>query len=212
MTRACFPIAALLVAAALASVLIFAPQLPETVPIHWNLRGEVDGYGPPYLLPAIMGGLLVLFRLLPWLSPKQFEIDAFRSTYERILLLVIGLLGYVHGLLLLTYLGVTLEIGRWLVGGIFLMFALLGNLLGKVRRNFYLGVRTPWTIASERVWNDTHRLAAWLFVGAGVAGVLAAAAGLPLWIPWLLIPPVAIIPVVYSLVLYKRLERRGDAP
>ena len=67
-----------------------------------------------------------------------------------------------------------------LVGGTFLFFALLGNVLGRVRRNFYIGVRVPWTLASERVWNDTHRVAAWLFVACGLAGFVIAVAGLPL--------------------------------
>jgi hypothetical protein len=100
-----------------------------------------------------------------------------------------------------------------MLAGILVMFSLLGNVMGKVRRNFYVGVRTPWTLASERVWNDTHRLAAKLFVGAGIIGLLAVV--LPLPLPAVIITVVAsmivagLIPVVYSLILYKRLESWG---
>jgi uncharacterized membrane protein len=86
--------------------------------------------------------------------------------------------------------------------------------LGKVRRNFYMGVRTPWTLASERVWNDTHRLAAKMFVGAGVIGLVAVV--LPVPLPAVIISVVVLMiiagltPAVYSLILYKRLEKLGE--
>ena len=60
-----------------------------------------------------------------------------------------------------------MDIGRAMIGGMFLFFALLGNVMGKVRKNFYIGIRVPWTLASDRVWNDTHRLAAWMMVAGG---------------------------------------------
>jgi len=94
------------------------------------------------------------------------------------------------------------------------MVSQLSRELGKVRRNFYVGVRTPWTLASERVWNDTHRLAAKLFVGAGIIGL--AAVVLPFPLPAVIITVVAsmivagLIPAVYSLILYKRLEKLGE--
>src|SRR6185369_4711405 len=102
-------------------------------------------------------------------------------------------------------LGYRVEIARVMMAGMFLFFALMGNLMGKVRRNFYMGVRTPWTLASERVWNDTHRLAAKMFVGAGVIGL--AAVVLPVPLPAVIISVVVLMiiagltPAVYSLIL-----------
>jgi uncharacterized membrane protein len=101
------------------------------------------------------------------------------------------------------------DLPRWLVGGILMGMALLGNVLGKVRRNFWMGVRTPWTLANDQVWTKTHRLAAWLFVGGSVLGLALLAAGLHPLIalaPFLL---AAVVPVFYSLWLYKRLEHEG---
>jgi uncharacterized membrane protein len=91
----------------------------------------------------------------------------------------------------------------------FLFFALMGNVLGRIRRNFYMGVRVPWTLASERVWNDTHRLAAWLMVAGGLTGFVMLMAGLPVAAALAVLGVVLVVPVVYSFVHYKQLERRG---
>jgi uncharacterized membrane protein len=130
------------------------------------------------------------------------------------MMLVVALMGYLH---VATLWGAMQPAEnktifmRFFLGGICLFLALLGNVLGKVRRNFWMGVRTPWTLASEVVWNQTHRLAAWLFVAAGLIG-FALAMVLPpsaAWVLLLVLLPAALLPVLYSLVLYKRLEREG---
>ncbi|OYV81510.1 MAG: hypothetical protein B7Z73_18010 [Planctomycetia bacterium 21-64-5] len=202
--------------AAWAAASIAYPSLPQQVPTHWNIHGQVDGYGDKswatFLTPAVMLGLLALFRLLPWLSPRPFTLDTFRGTYEFVVVLVMGLMAYIHALMLWAAYAGPIDVGRALVGGLCLFFALIGNVLGKVRRNFFVGVRTPWTLASERVWIDTHRLAARLFVVAGLAGfVLCLTIGGPVAFAGTLalIMIAAFAPAVYSLVHYKRLERQG---
>ena len=126
---------------------------------------------------------LVLFAFLPALSPKHFEVDTFRSTYLYIMVLITALFAYMNGVILLaTWQELRegnkfMDIGRALIGGMFLFFALLGNVMGKVRKNFYIGIRVPWTLASDRVWNDTHRLAAWLMVAGGIIGFLVVILG-----------------------------------
>lgn len=218
MIRAYVALGLLMTFAALAASLALYPQMADEIPIHWNIKGQVDDYGAKqwaaFLVPGIMVGMMLLAFALPWLSPKQFEVDTFRSTYWLIMLMLIALMAYIHGLMLWAALAGPVNTSRALVGGMCLFFALLGNVLGKVRRNFWVGVRTPWTIASERVWNDTHRLAAWLFVAAGSVGFVLA-----LSVPSPVVSTVAVlvcimvaalVPVIYSLVLYKRLQRRGE--
>ena len=85
----------------------------------------------------------------------------------------------------------------------------MGNVMGKVRKNFYIGVRVPWTLASDRVWNDTHRLAAWVMVAAGVIGFAMIVLGAPIMAAFAVLIVSAFIPVIYSFVHYKSLERRG---
>lgn len=194
------------------------PSLPERIPTHWNIKGQIDGYGSKhwavFLMPVFMVALLVFFYFLPALSPKHFEVDAFRPTYLYIMVVLTALFAYLH---LLTLYAVwksvaqheQFDLGRPLVAGIFLMYALMGNVLGKVRKNFYIGVRVPWTLASNRVWNDTHRVAAWIMVSAGLLGFIMTLAGVPFLYSIALFIVSAFVPIIYSFVHYKALERRG---
>jgi uncharacterized membrane protein len=93
--------------------------------------------------------------------------------------------------------------------GVFLLLILLGNPMGKVKRNFYIGIKTPWALASDRVWYATHRLCARLMVGSGLLGLIAVFAGAGPWIITALAAGWGVIGVVFSLVYYKRLERAG---
>lgn len=204
----------LLTAAALAATVIAYPHLPDSVPTHWNIHGIPNGYSPKWTLylfgPGLMAGIVLLTRLLPWLSPKHFEVESFRSTYIQMMLMMAGMWAYLDGVMLWAGVGHSVNVSRAALGGVCLLFALLGNLMGKVRRNFYIGVRTPWALASERVWNATHRLAAKTFVVGGLAGLALIAMGLSGWPPFVALMVGALAPVVYSLVFSKRLERRGE--
>jgi uncharacterized membrane protein len=218
MTRLYFAFAVGLTILVWLATLAAYSALPEQIPTHWNIRGEVDAYGDKswatFLMPGVMVGLVVLFRLLPWLSPKGFTLDTFRGTYEFIVAAAMGLLAYIHGLTLWAAYSGPIDISRALGGGLCLFLVLLGSVLGQVRRNFFVGVRTPWTLASERVWIDTHRLAARLFVAAGLIGfILCLVVGGPVAFSAtiVLIMLAGFTSVVYSLVHYKQLERQGQA-
>jgi len=214
MRRTYYLIGGLMVLAALAATLVPYPYLPSRVPTHWNAQGQVDGYSAKWTLfifgPGIMAGLLGLFRLLPWLSPKHFEVDTFQATYLYMMLVVLAFFAYVHGLLLWAGLRGPWNVSQAIMGGICLLFILLGNVLGKVRRNFWIGVRTPWTLANERVWYATHRFAARTFVVGGIAAWVLAWAGAAPWFSFAVLMAGALAPVVHSLVYYKRLQRRGE--
>ncbi len=204
--------------AVLAGTVVAYPALPGTVPLHWDARGHVNGWGPRWSLflfgPGTMIFIVAIFAALPWLSPKKFEVDSFRATYLYIMIVTLALIAYSQMLMVGAALGATLVTGmdmsRAIMGGLGLLVALLGNVLGKVRRNFYIGVRTPWTLASERVWNATHRLAAKTFFAGGLAALALAVFHAPFWLPLAAIITGTLAPAVYSLVLYKQLEGRGQ--
>jgi uncharacterized membrane protein len=120
------------------------------------------------------------------------------------------MLAYGQLLILISALGVVLDVSRAFEGGICLLIALMGNVMGKVRRNFFVGIRTPWTIADERVWNATHRLAAKTFFAGGLLGLLAMILRAPFWLAMTAIIVAALVPVLYSLVFYKQLQGRGE--
>jgi uncharacterized membrane protein len=205
--------AGVLIAAVVASTVASYPHLPNMVPMHWDAHGNVNGWGPKWTLfainPGIMAMTLLIFYVLPWLSPKQFAVELFRSTSLYIMVTMLALLAYIHLLILAASLSWMVDVGRAVEGGICLLLALMGNVLGKVRRNFFIGVRTPWTIANEQVWNATHRFAAKTFFGGGIVGLLAILLHAPFWLPIAAIFTAALAPVIYSLVFYKQLERRG---
>jgi uncharacterized membrane protein len=214
MTRGTWIIALLLTAGAVVASGIMYQRLPDRVPTHWNIKGQVDSYGSKavgtMLTPCIMVGMTLLLAAIPWLSPKQFSTDAFRDTYQKVVVLVLGLFAYIHGVILWATANPSrTDSARVLVAGMFLFFALLGNLMGKIRRNFFVGIRVPWTIASERVWNDTHRVGAWVFVIVGVLGVILCLFGFLMTATVLLFLTLP-IPIVYSFVHSKRLEARGE--
>jgi uncharacterized membrane protein len=218
MIRVYWTIGFLLVAASVVAAAWLYPGLPDRIPTHWNIRGEVDGYGGKWTLfmfPMIMAGTLVLFYFLPALSPRHFEVDAFRPTYLYIMDIVLGLFAYIQGVLLYTVYrsangGGNIDLGRGFMAGLFLFFALIGNQIGKVRKNFYIGVRTPWTLASDRVWNDTHRLAAWVMVTAGLIGFVLTILNVPIIVSFVILIGSALVPLIYSFIHYKTMERAGQ--
>ncbi len=191
--------------------------LKEQIPTHSNAAGQVDQWTPrekilPHLLaiPIGMAVFVVLSLVLPWLSPRGFEVDRFLPTFRVLMFLVILMFAYIHLLLVLGGIkGIEIDLGRFLLGGLSLFFAILGNFLGKVQRNFWIGVRTPWTLASETVWIQTHRLTAWLWTGGGIILCVMAFLDASVWL-WITgMGLMALTPVVYSLILYKRLEKQG---
>jgi uncharacterized membrane protein len=189
----------------------------DKIPVHWDIRFEPDGWigkDQPflafYLLPTIIAGVVALgLFVLPWLSPRNFQVEGFRRTYDYVFFLVAALFVYMQSIILWTQFRGPVLMERGFLAGIFLFFALMGNVLGKVKRNFWMGVRTPWTLADPIVWDRTHRVAAWLFVSAGLIGGVLALVGVNPIACFVILMVGALSPVVYSAVLYKRLERQG---
>jgi uncharacterized membrane protein len=188
MTRKYFIAGFVLLAACLLATAILYPHLPNQVPSHWNGHGQVDGYSARWTLflvnPGIMLGLMGIFALLPWLSPRHFEVQTFRSTYLYIMLVILAYLAFVHGLILWAAVSGAAHMDRAILGAVCLLFVLLGNVMGKVRRNFYIGIRrlgpsptnafgTPHTVWEEKPWwRGVSRDSSWLWgEGFGLASV-----------------------------------------
>jgi uncharacterized membrane protein len=213
MKRSYFLIAGLLIAATLIVTLALYHELPARIPVHWNLRGEVNGYGDKqelFFMPVAMVFMVLLFAALPWLSPRRFEVRAFRSTYLYIMVLLIAFLAYLHALKLWAAFSKPLDMNRALLIAAFLMLIFLGNVFGRVRRNFFIGVRTPWTLANEKVWDATHRFAARVFVAAGLIGLLSMVVSSSSIAGLVILGAALLASAFYSLVYYKRLERRNE--
>lgn len=211
MSRRDYILHALLIAAVLAAIAVAYPHLPARVATHWGFNLKPNGYSPKWTLfllgPGLMTGIMLFTSIMPWLSPKQFGVGEFGATFRQIMLIVQIMMAYMVAIILWAGLGHRVDTSRAIMGGVCVLFAAMGNLLGKVRRNFFIGLRTPWTLGSDRVWNATHRLAAKTFVASGLIGLLLSAVGLPR-VSMLALLCGALVPTIYSLVLYKRLERQ----
>lgn len=201
----------LMILAMTAVTAYYYPSLPEIMPTHWNYAGQVDGYGARWQLwivgPGLMSAFLLFAIALPWLSPKQFEVQNSGPTYGYLMAIPIALFGAIELFMLCSALGVKLDVGHVIPALVFVVLILMGNPMGKVRRNFFIGVRTPWTLASEQVWYATHRLTGKLMVGSGVLGLLAAWLGAPHWLLLVLMMAWGPLAAGYSLLLYKRLPQ-----
>jgi uncharacterized membrane protein len=189
----------------------YATILPDRVPSHWNIHGQIDQYGNKWVSLAMMPGTIlfiaVLSLALPHLSPKNFEVTRSGKAYGEVMLLVSALMGTLHVIILAGTANAHIDMTRWFFAGFFLFFALMGNLLGKIKRNFYMGVRTPWTLADERVWTETHRITAHQWFICGIVGGILTLVGVPATIMIAYLVVMALVPVPMSFILYKRLNR-----
>lgn len=187
------------------------PQLPAQVPAHWDLQGHVTGSMPRFWGAAFPGLMIlmlgILTPLLPLISPRQFAITPFAHVYGIVMLATQGAMLVIGLSALLSSAGYALPMPTTvlLAAGVLLM--VLGNYMGKLRKNFFIGIRTPWTLASDAVWERTHRLGGWLFMLAGLAMVAGVLVGAPAWMPLITIVAAALIPCVYSFWIYRRLDR-----
>lgn len=203
----------LLVVAAFAGTAWMLPQLPPHVAVHWDMHGNVDRMGDRielFLIPVLMAGLLALWHWLPILSPRRYGIERFGPVWWFACVAIQALQVYVQVLLLGVASGAHVDLRRALPAGLALLFVVLGNVMGKVKPNFWLGIRTPWTLASERVWYATHRLAAKSMTFAGVAGLVLVACNLPMAVTGVLAAGV-LWPAVWSCIYSRRLDQAGPA-
>jgi uncharacterized membrane protein len=199
----------LVLTAVLMSAVLY-PRLPETMASHWNLHGQPDSFVHkpfgPFVGPAIMASVLLLLLALPAISPRGFRFDNFRPVWAILEGSVLGLLFLFHTLALMQAMGKPVDMNRGVEAGVGLLLVVLGNFMGKVTRNFFVGIRTPWTIASEEVWLRTHRLGGRLFVLAGLVLLVSAFLGGGWVLAAIAIGAAALLSVVYSYLVYRRIE------
>lgn len=217
----------ILIASMAASIAVYtnrANWLPEQVPVHWGATMEPDRWvfrdDMFWYLMAVPLGMIgvigLIAALMHWCSPRGYEATKSNPQLGSFIILIItGMMAGLHGIILAAYVSRDTPVVQGIMAIIFLFFIVMGNVMGKLERNFWMGIRTPWTLANHQVWEKTHRMGAWLFVAAGTIGLLS----LPLvnlvpvqvmigmWIGLLALS--ALVPVAYSLIYYKKLERSG---
>lgn len=210
-----------LVAVMTAAAIAIGAQLPADaqLPVHWGLSGEPDSFAGKWVAlftpPGLTAAVALLFYFLPKLEPRSQGFERSQGLYLWGWLSVLLVLAALEVGLAATALGWSVPVDDLIGCSIGLMLVMIGNQLGKSRSMYMVGIRTPWTLASEEVWIKTHRLGGKLMILAGLA--IAAAALLPLAptavaiIFGSAIGMAAIVPIVYSYLLWRR-EKQADQP
>lgn len=211
-TRTASWISGVLIFAATAVGIYLLPQLPDPMPSHWDAAGNVDGYMSRtwgvLLLPVITTGLTVLLLVIPRLDPLRANIEKFRGDYNWFVVGFVAFMVYVYLLTLAAGMGHQFDMNLLLLPAMGLLFIGIGRMLRDARRNFFIGVRTPWTLASDQVWDATHHLAARTFTLGGVVAIVGAFLGTAgVWLAVMALMIAAIVPVVYSYFLWRKLGR-----
>jgi len=197
--------------AVIMGVAIFiAPCIGDQIPTHWNAQGQIDGYSSkPVAVFSLLGVLLIVYLLmllLPQLDPFKKNYAAFEKQYYVLRLLLTIFLVALYIFTLLAAAGYNLDIKRFIIQAMSLLFATIGILMPKIKKNYFVGIRTPWTLQSDEVWAKTHKFGGKAFIIAGALCFFTAWMG-----DWAfgafmtIILLAALSPMVYSYLEYKKL-------
>jgi len=187
----------------------FYPQVPEQMATHWNSQGEVDGYMSKlwglFFMPLVITGLVIMFLAIPKIDPRKENIAKFKKYYDGFIVILVLFMVAVHLQTVLWNIGIRINPNAMLPLGIGLLFYYMGILTENAERNWFIGIRTPWTLSSEKVWKRTNRLGGKLFRIAGIAAVFGAF--FPEFaIYFILVPVIAVagFSVIYSYIEYQK--------
>lgn len=207
---------AILVAASVVAMLAISAwawgQIPDDaqIPIHWGINGQPDGYAPKSVgllfTPALGVVLGAVFLAIPRIDPRREHLIASTRAWVAITGSAMLLLVLVHAAVVGAALGATFDMGRLVAIAIGALFAVIGNFLGKTRSNWFMGIRTPWTLSSERSWTKTHRLGGRLFMAVGLLSVVLGLVTTDQIVFFALVPGIlvaAFVPIVYSYFVWR---------
>jgi uncharacterized membrane protein len=186
--------------------------IPEKIAIHWNINGEADGYSPRlvglFIIPTIETVLVPLFLILPRIDPKASS-EKLTQVYDWFILVFTFYMFYVFGLSIAWNLGYRFDFLRFLIPVLGILFYGIGDIMSRVEMNWFLGIRTPWTMSNKEVWDDTHQIGSRLFKASGLIALIGV-----FFSGWLTLG-FAILPImlsgfyviVYSYIRYKELTK-----
>jgi len=187
------------------------------LPIHWNIEGKVDRYSEAsyalFIPPAVMFFVLGVLSLLKWLEPRKENLKQSTPAVSAITFAITLFMLVLEGGYIAIVNGLDVPMGKLITFSVGLLFMVIGNYLSKTRSNFFIGIRTPWTLSSDDVWQKTHRLGSKLMVFAG--GIIS----LSCWfisanahgkVILITVIPAAVIPTIYSWWLWKQEQTKQN--
>ncbi len=188
------------------------PQMPDKMASHWNSKGEVDSYMPKFwgvfMMPIIVTGMYILFLFIPRIDPLKANIAKFRNYFDRFIIVIVAFMFYIYLLTIFWNLGFRFNLGQFMTPALGFLFIVAGILIKHAKRNYFIGIRTPWTLANEKVWNKTHKLGANLFFIAGVLCFFGTF--FPDYMMWFVLGPVftaSFVTIIYSYFEFKKIKK-----
>jgi uncharacterized membrane protein len=156
--------------------IFYYPELPDQIASHWGANGEANGYMPKFwgtfFVPFLMLGMFFFFKAIPFIDPKRENIQSFRRTFDSFIVVFLLFFHYIFWLTIFWNLGNRLNLMQWMSPAIGLLFFYIGVLISRAKMNWFIGIRTPWTLSSETVWNKTHAIGGKLFEASGIIVLL----------------------------------------
>ena len=207
----------LLLAPFVASLILWN-KMPDIVPIHFNAAGEADDFGPKwinaFLLPGIAFATYLFLLIIPAIDPKK-RIENTQKPIAAIRIVISLFLIGVYALVMMKSFDLEADIGQFVLVSTGILIAITGNYMNSIKPNYFIGIRTPWTLEDPEVWKKTHRFASKLWIVGGLLMTVSA------FIPFLkgslfviigAIVVLAVIPLIYSYQLFNKLKNsNGDS-
>ena len=192
--------------------LALEPRFGDQIAIHWDEQGVADGYGSRFMglffMPIIIVGLSLLLLGIPQIDPLKKNIDKFRNEYYVFILIFAAYFAFLHILTLLYNVGLKFNMLAMMIPAMAGLYFYLGVMLGKAKQNYFIGIRTPWTLQDEDVWNETHVVGSKGFKLAAILALFGVVfPSLAIWFLMIPLLVAAFYTVIYSYVAYRRKHR-----
>ncbi|HKY98101.1 MAG TPA: DUF1648 domain-containing protein [Gemmatimonadaceae bacterium] len=202
--------AALIIAAVVISIVAY-PDLPERMPTHWGANGEVNGWSSrlwgAWMVPLIMAAMWLLLRAIPHIDPRKANYEKFAGMYDAFIILILGFLLVMHGVVVAAATGSDVKMDKIVMPLVGVFIAAMGFLIPRAAPNWFIGIRTPWTLTSDESWVKTHKLGGPLFVALGLVMALSSLIA-PEQAIWILVA--AAIGIVIFLFIYSYRVWKAD--
>lgn len=197
----------------LAVAFLVYPHLPAQVPGHWNINGEVDKYYPrafgAFFPPLLAIAIYILMLITPLIDPRRDNYVRFSGAYTMLRWGLVLFFSVLYAATIMFALGYEVNIALIVKALVALLLLTIGNFMGQFRHNYFVGIKTPWTLNNEEVWQKTHRLGAKIWVAGGFVCLALAPvqAGWSAWVYFSAIMIMVIVPTVYSYFMHLRLTQ-----
>ncbi len=183
--------------------------LPEQMPIHFDFDGEPNGYGSKMVYLILPLGLYLLMLVLPFIDPRKSNYEIFSDTYYKLRIILTVFIGTIDTVIIYNSLHGIEKMGLVIPILVMLIFTLLGNYMGNIRPNYFVGIKVPWTLNNDAVWIRTHKFAGKLWFWGGLIGIVTlflVKNSTFVMLPIILIITVA--PIVYSYIIYQKIANQ----